>query len=206
MTWPLGSHPTDRLPEIQRPQVHHLAAIRRSAAQRSDDHHFPTWHPSNGQATRDPTPSTLPLGRHPTIRLIEIRRPELDHLAAIPRSGCQRSDAHDVATWHPSYSQATRDLTPTRLPLGSRQTVSFAHVVATWRPSQSICQRSDPTRLPLRGHRTVQRPEIDLSPPVCHLGRHVRLLALLLAACFFISSMGYKIKNTISMNSPSRNV
>jgi hypothetical protein len=141
-------HVSLRRAYIRRPPVRHLAAIQRSGGQRSDVDDIATWQPSHGQVDRDPTPRTWRLGSHPTVRLTEIQRPELGDLAAIPRSGCKRSDAHDVATWQPSHGRS----------VGRK---SDAHDSATWQPSHGKAAK-DPTlrTLPLGSHPTVRLPGI----------------------------------------------
>jgi hypothetical protein len=146
MTLPLGSHPTVRLTEIQRPELGDLAAIPRSGCQRSDAHDVATWQPSHGRSVENPTPTTRPLGSHPTVRLPKIRRPGLCHLAAIPRSGCRRSDVDDLATWQPSHGQTAGDPTPTSSPLGSDLKVSCPEIRRPPLPHLASIQRSGDQR------------------------------------------------------------
>ena len=75
-----------------------------------------------------PTPTSSPLGNHPTVWWPEIQRRWHCHLAAIPRSGWQRSNAQNLATWQPSHGQAARDRMPMMLPLGSHPTVGRSKI------------------------------------------------------------------------------
>jgi hypothetical protein len=67
----------------------------------------------------------------PFDRRLEIWHPRLRHLVAIPWSGSQRSDTHNLASWHPSHDQTARDPTPMSSPLGIHPMMRWPKI---WRP------------------------------------------------------------------------